>query len=121
MFTKKLRLLRLEKGYTQAQLGKRLGICASAVGMYEQGRREPDREMLLRICAVFSVSADYLLDEKAPRSGKDSLDLEEMISDINEVLLSQKMLVFRGRPVDKTEVRHILAAMSAGARRSGSL
>ena len=35
--------LRRDAGWSQAELGKRLGVSASAVGMYEQGRREPRR------------------------------------------------------------------------------
>ena len=37
-----LKELRAQKGYTQSELGKMLGVSASTIGMYEQGRREPD-------------------------------------------------------------------------------
>lgn len=56
-----LRELRKSQGYTQETLAKKLGISASAVGLYEQGRREPDNETLKKLSKIFNVSIDYLL------------------------------------------------------------
>lgn len=56
-----LRDLRKSQGYTQETLAKKLGVSAGAVGLYEQGRREPDNETLKRLSTIFDVSIDYLL------------------------------------------------------------
>lgn len=56
--------LRRSRGWSQAQLASKLGISASAVGMYEQGRREPSLEQVVRLAALFEVSTDYLLTGK---------------------------------------------------------
>lgn len=62
----KLRKLRENKGLLQKQLGDALSISPSTIGMYEQGRREPDNLTLRKIANFFEVSIDYLLDnEKA--------------------------------------------------------
>ena len=61
MFSKKIRNLRENKGINQEKLGKMLGLSASTVGMYEQGRRQPDNETLIKIAEFFDVSTDYLL------------------------------------------------------------
>lgn len=53
--------LRQRAGLSQAELGKLLGVSASAIGMYEQGRREPSLALLQALCEQFHVSADYLL------------------------------------------------------------
>ncbi len=53
--------LRRQAGMSQAQLAQRLRISASAVGMYEQGRREPSAELLVSMAEVFCVTVDYLL------------------------------------------------------------
>ena len=45
-------------------LANQLHISASAVGMYEQGRREPSLAGVVELAAVFGVSADYLLTGK---------------------------------------------------------
>ena len=41
--------LRHKKGLTQAALGEKLGLSASAIGMYEQGRREPSISILISL------------------------------------------------------------------------
>lgn len=56
-----LRKLRQERNLTQLELSKMLQISASAIGMYEQGRREPDHDTLAKIADFFNVSTDYLL------------------------------------------------------------
>ena len=53
--------LRERSGMSQAQLGKALNISASTVGMYEQGRREPNINVLLGMSKIFGVSLDYLI------------------------------------------------------------
>lgn len=42
-----LRKAREEKGLTQAEVAKLLDMSASTIGMYEQGRRDPDTDTLL--------------------------------------------------------------------------
>lgn len=61
MLGDRIALLRRSKGWSQNELAHRLHISASAVGMYEQGRREPSLKALLELAGVFGVSTDYLL------------------------------------------------------------
>ena len=56
-----LKELRQKKHLTQLELSRVLQISASSIGMYEQGRREPDHETLTKIADFFNVSVDYLL------------------------------------------------------------
>ena len=58
---KRLKELREQKNLTQAQLSKFLNISASTIGMYEQGRRFTDENLLKHISQYFNVSIDYLL------------------------------------------------------------
>ena len=53
--------LRKKKGLSQDQLAKQINVCASAIGMYEQGRREPPIKTLVTLAQVFEVSLDYLI------------------------------------------------------------
>ena len=61
MLGPRIAALRRTAGFTQSQLADRLGISPSAVGMYEQGRREPAGELLISMARLFGVSTDYLL------------------------------------------------------------
>ena len=62
-----LKELRERKQLTQSELSKLLGISPSTIGMYEQGRREPDNETLKKIAVLFGVSTDYLLGNEPPQ------------------------------------------------------
>ena len=85
---KLLKKLREEKGLTQSELGKELGISPSTVGMYEQGRRVPDVPILKKMSAFFNVSIDYLLENvnhnvpmKMPKDLNKFLQQSEIIFD----------------------------------------
>lgn len=52
--------LRKRDGYSQSELGKKVGVSASAIGMYEQGRRTPDAVTEEALADVFNVSLDTL-------------------------------------------------------------
>ncbi|MBX5437156.1 MAG: helix-turn-helix domain-containing protein [Alicyclobacillaceae bacterium] len=59
--------LRKAHGWTQAELAKRARISASAVAMYETGRRVPDGAALERIAEALGVSAEELARDAATR------------------------------------------------------
>jgi transcriptional regulator with XRE-family HTH domain len=60
-FGKRLRELRIKKGMTQQELGKRFKASQSTIGMYERDEREPNFQLLQEIADFFEVSIDYLL------------------------------------------------------------
>ena len=61
MMGPRIAALRREAGLSQAELAKRIQVSASAMGMYEQGRREPSGEILVAMARELDVSTDYLL------------------------------------------------------------
>ena len=61
LFGDRLKVLRNEKNMTQSELAKLLEVSASTIGMYEQGRRDPDTKTLTFLAEYFGVSIDYLL------------------------------------------------------------
>ncbi len=67
-FGERLRTLRLENRLTQSQLADRLGIVGATVSEYENCRKYPSVEVLIKLCGTLNVSSDYLLglsDNKA--------------------------------------------------------
>ena len=74
----RIAILRISKGWSQAELARRIGVSASAVGMYEQGRREPSLNLLVRLAQEFGVMTDYLLMGETPAS--DPLTTSELPS-----------------------------------------
>ena len=54
-------VLRRGAGMTQAELARHIHVSASAIGMYEQGRRLPAAPILVALSQVFEVTIDYLV------------------------------------------------------------
>ena len=60
-FGKKLKELRIEKGLSQREIGKILGVCNQTISFWENASREPDLDSLVEVAKFFEVSVDYLL------------------------------------------------------------
>ena len=60
MFGLKLTELRKQRGLTQSDIAKVLGIARTTYSSYEQGRRSPDVDIQNKIADYFNVSLDYL-------------------------------------------------------------
>lgn len=67
MTAEKIKKLREARGWTQAELARRLGVTRNGVNPWEQGLSMPSPACLVELAKVFSVSTDYLL-------GVESLD-----------------------------------------------
>lgn len=69
MFPERLKQLRKEKGMTQIDLAKAIGVSSSTVAMWETGKRKPSFEMFDRLTEVFDRRIDYILgasDDASP-------------------------------------------------------
>lgn len=62
MIADKIKYLREEKGMTQVQLAKALGITRSSVNAWEMGISVPSTQYIVELSQLFSVSTDFLLD-----------------------------------------------------------
>jgi len=60
MFRVTLKKLREDAGLSQAKLAEKLGVSQSAVGMWENGRNNPEHATLQKIADLFGVPIDYL-------------------------------------------------------------
>lgn len=57
----KLKELRKGKGISLKELGAVVGVAESTMSLYENGKRQPDYETLLKLAEYFGVTVDYLL------------------------------------------------------------
>ena len=100
--------LRREAGLSQAQLAKKLQISPSAMGMYEQGRREPSLELLGQMARTLGVSTDYLITG-TPRP-EDAHTLEQLLT--GRILSADRRLEGRSdRPFSREELAVLFAAL----------
>ncbi len=57
-----LRKFRENKGLTQEQLAKELGVTASAVTQWESGARNPNIKVLKKLSLILGCTTDELLE-----------------------------------------------------------
>ena len=61
MTADRIRVLREARGWTQAELARRLNITRNGVNSWAQGLSMPSPACLVDLAKLFSVSTDYLL------------------------------------------------------------
>lgn len=61
LFSRNLKALRKEKGITQGDLGKAIGVGTTTVSNYEKKVSEPDMDTLIAISKYFGITIDNLL------------------------------------------------------------
>ncbi len=64
----RIKQLREESRWTQAELSKKLDCAISSVGMYEKEERKPSLEVLVKLSEIFNCSIDYLLGKSDTRN-----------------------------------------------------
>lgn len=109
MMGARIAALRRQIGMSQAELARQLGCSASAVGMYEQGRREPPADLLVQMSRIFGVTTDYLLTGN-PRQQQDQQVLADLLLESLNAA-DQTASNRKDRPFSRQELAVLLAAM----------
>ena len=110
MLGERLKKVREEKGFTQVQIAKILNVSASTIGMYEQGRRDPDTTTLKKLSEIYGCSSDYLLgsvEEKklyAQITTEMDLDNPDLEKAYQEIGVAINQLLLNGTITDKQAV-----------------
>ena len=108
------------KGYSVNKLEKELGFARSSINKFNKNK--PSVEKLQQIADLLEVSLDYLLSntdetikEKAPTlTAREERDIEKILNNTREQLLSQEGLMFDGDPASPEAIDSILSAMQIG-------
>ena len=116
--TNRIRELRKMRGLTMKQLGEVLDLAESTISQYENGRRQPDNETLLRLGEYFSVTVGYILgveEQKAPAlTEKDERDIAKTLEKLMNQLDSSGDIMFDGDPISDEARESIRSAMKLG-------
>jgi len=62
-FGRRLHEVRVERGFSQEELGERAGMRSNAIGRLERGGREPRISTVLRLARGLGVAPGTLLDQ----------------------------------------------------------
>ncbi len=109
MIGPRIAALRKNAGMSQAELARALQVSPSAVGMYEQGRREPSAGTLVQLSKIFHVSTDYLLTGTV--SCCSDGDVLVRVLEKCVALTDQRLASRRDRPFSRQELTVLFAAM----------
>jgi transcriptional regulator with XRE-family HTH domain len=63
----RIRQLRKEAGWSQAELGDKTGTDSQRVSRYETGKITPSLDAIVRIAEALNISIDHLLIDDIPR------------------------------------------------------
>ena len=102
MLGTRIAALRREAGLSQAELAQRLQVSPSALGMYEQERREPSMQTLVKLSRELGVTTDYLLTGTPAEK-------EMLLGRIRAA--DQRLEQRRERPFSREELAVLFAAM----------
>ncbi len=118
----RLKKARNNKGLTQIEAAKKLGVTNGALSGYERNYRDPDTNMLKQMAELYEVSLDYLVGNKVISnndnllSKKDELDISKRMAELREDLSSATGLLFDGEPMSDEAKESLLEAMEFGVR-----
>ncbi|MCF2514837.1 helix-turn-helix transcriptional regulator [Sphingomonas sp. G124] len=59
----RLRVLRAERAWSQADLGAQLGVSRQAVNAIETGKHDPSLPLAFKIARLFGLSIETIFDE----------------------------------------------------------
>ena len=89
--------LRKEKGYTQDDLAKKMGIVRVLISDYERERIRPHYEMIIRLALALEVTTDELLGLKKSKAvtKKPSLTILRRLIKIDQLPPSQQRVLLQ--------------------------
>lgn len=116
----RIQLLLEAKGISQSELEKTLGFGKGTMTKWK-GTTAPSADKLLKIAEYFDVTLDYLmtgnegtLRKNTELTPKDEREIERILEQTRDQLLSQEGLMFDGDPATPEAIDSILAAMQVG-------
>ena len=95
---KNLYEIRTKKKMSQVNLSVKIEVAQETISAYENGKTYPGVDTLLKLCEIFNVSADYLLDRTKIPTPVDNLLVDNLSS--KEL---QLIALYRSLPADKKE------------------
>lgn len=105
------------KGLSVNKLEQELGFARSSINKFN--KNTPSVEKLQQIADRLNVTVDCLMTGKEdkkeiPLTTKDQKDIEKILNQTREQLMSQEGLMFDGYPASPEAIESILSAMEIG-------
>ena len=115
----RIKALCRQKGVTVTGTEKELGFARGSLCKVDTNK--PSMERVNKLADYFGVSVEYLMSGEIPAEKKDvtltprdERDIEKILDQTREQLLSQEGLMFDGQPATPEAIDSILSAMQVG-------
>jgi transcriptional regulator with XRE-family HTH domain len=83
----KIRKCRIEKGLSQLELAKKIGVRAPQISKWEGGVQIPRTDKLLELDSVLNVIPKLLAEDEKPSPNKsDTLELQQQLKQMQEAI-----------------------------------
>ena len=93
----------------KSKLARKHKVSPSSIGMYEQGRREPNNHTLSKICKELNATGDYMLDLE--NNHAKSNDVLEIFEEFMNYIEKEKNIMLDGKPIAQEEKQKITNAL----------
>lgn len=74
---------RLQNGWTQQELGAKIGISKNAIGNYEKGFRSPKKDTMFDLANAFNISIDDLFPPIQNSSSSNTSQIQSIYDELN--------------------------------------
>ncbi|HGL2790563.1 TPA: S24 family peptidase [Streptococcus pneumoniae] len=74
---------RLQNGWTQQELGAKIGISKNAIGNYEKGFRSPKKDTMFDLANAFNISIDDLFPPIQNGSSSNASQIQSIYDELN--------------------------------------
>lgn len=82
ILSKRLKMLRNEKGYMQKFVADKIGVRSNTLSGYENGTRSPDPDTINKLAELYNVTTDYLLGRTENPEVSEEIEKDEIINKI---------------------------------------
>lgn len=73
----RIKRLRQERNWTQAELGEKINVHQKQVSSYERGVNVPSTDILIKLAEVFNVTLDYLAFNAQGQNSNKLLNIQD--------------------------------------------
>ena len=104
---KRIRYLRILNNLTSKELSKALNISESSISLYENGKRKPTIDIIVKIADYFKVSTDFLLcvaESSHMETFQSETDFSNVLESVITFLNNQNYIFFEGNALDAKTV-----------------
>lgn len=99
---------------TQTEICNTLGIKMPTFSDWVNAKTYPRIDKIELMANYFGVSKADLVEERSILTARDERDIEKILNQTRDQLLSQEGLMFDGKPANPEAINSILSAMQVG-------